>query len=219
MPRPSWSDAFVGHFVLGRRCSIRAVGTEVSIDSASDVLLLLFEATRRLGRKTSLSGVTRLQKLTFLVSKSAEYKQLEADGKAPDLGFRAYKMGPFTTEIYSGLEVLTSFQRPLLVARQAAEPAVQDEVDAREFAEDADLDQGYPARGPVPIPTVFALTAAGELVAGHLWRLAPVGLTAAIERVVREYGELPLRQLLRRVYSEYGAYTTRSEIKGQLRLA
>jgi hypothetical protein len=55
-------------------------------------------------------------------------------------------------------------------------------------------------------------------VAHRLWEDAPIELTELLQSIVRRFGRVPLRQLLRYVYTEHPDKTTRSEIKGQLGL-
>jgi len=44
-------------------------------------------------------------------------------------------------------------------------------------------------------------------------------MTDLLRRLVQRFGRVPLRQLLRYVYTEHADKTTRSEIKDQLGLA
>jgi hypothetical protein len=55
-------------------------------------------------------------------------------------------------------------------------------------------------------------------VALRLWDDAPIELTELLQRIVALFGRVPLRQLLRFVYTEHADKTTRSEIKDQLGL-
>jgi hypothetical protein len=183
-----------------------------SIDSTPDLVLLMLRAS---GGK--LTGITRLQKLAFLVTEDERYKRLVEAKKAPLLEFRPYKMGPFTPELYEAVQVLTSFTPPLMEAKPAS-PGVQDEVETALFVEGNDLDDAEPLPATGPQPAAFALTGSGKKVADYLWDESPQDLRSTVEAIVRDYGHLPLRELLRRVYREHEIWTTRSEIKGQLGL-
>lgn len=67
------------------------------IEDVSDLLLLVLRANTSAGR-SRLAGITRLQKLVFLVSEDPHYRDLVRLGEAPDVDFEPYKMGPFTPE-------------------------------------------------------------------------------------------------------------------------
>ena len=165
-----------------------------AIDSTPDLVLLVVRAA---GGK--LSSITRLQKLVFLITENPAYKRLVDAHEAPNPEFRPYKMGPFTPELYEAVQVLTSFEPPLLAAKPAS-PGAQDEVETALFVEGNDLDDAEPIPSGGPQPAAFALTGAGKKVADYLWRHSPSDLRAIVDAVVRDYGRLPLRELLRRVY-------------------
>ena len=183
-----------------------------AIDSTPDLVLLVVRAA---GGK--LNSITRLQKLVFLITEDARYKRLVEAHEAPHPEFRPYKMGPFAPELYEALQVLTSFEPPLMDAKPAT-PGAQDEVETALFVEGNDLDDAEPIPSGGPQPAAFVLTGSGKKVADYLWRDSPPDLRATVETVLRDYGRLPLRELLRRVYREHEEWTTRSEIKGQLGL-
>lgn len=187
----------------------------VRADSPSDLILLLLHANQATGHRV-WSGVTRLQKLAFLATRDPAYRMLVHRGEAPELEFEPYKMGPFTSELYDALETLTGFQPPL-VTTQPGTPPDQDDLEAARYADEVDLDfVDSPQLGPRP--TSFSLTPAGSKVAQRIWDDAPPELQEMLRRLVNLYGQMPLRQLLRRVYTEHKDMTTRSEIKGQIGL-
>jgi hypothetical protein len=186
------------------------------IEDVSDLLLLVLRANTSAGR-SRLAGITRLQKLVFLVSEDPHYRDLVRLGEAPDLDFEPYKMGPFTPEIYEGVEALASF-RPALLA-VSDDPASSDVLEAARYAEEVDLDAYTSRARTVQRPTEYRLTQDGKRVADALWHDAPERLRDAITRVVAKYGGLPLRELLRRVYQDHPTMTVRSEIREDLGLA
>lgn len=186
------------------------VAAQVKIDTPTDLVLLVLRASG-----AHVAGITRLQKLVFLVTQDPEYAQLVRRNEAPDVRFSPYKMGPFNADLYEAVETLQSFRPSLLSAAEASSGI--DEVETSRFIEDNDLDRSEPAYGQ-PMPTIFRLTPQGKTLAGKLWEIASPDLQRAIERVVRQYGNLPLRELLRRVYTQYPQWTSRSEIRDQLGL-
>lgn len=188
----------------------------VRADTPSDLVLLLLYANRLQGSRT-WSGVTRLQKLAFLATEEPAYQQLVTQHEAPEIHFEAYKMGPFTSELYDAVETLVSFE-PALVRATPGDLTGQDDVETARYVEEVDLDSVGRGSPGGPRPTTFELTVPGETVAHRLWEDAPIELTELLQRIVRRFGRVPLRQLLRYVYTEHADKTTRSEIKDQLGL-
>ena len=164
----------------------------------------------------AVAGVTRLQKLLFLTSASPEYATLVSRGDAPRIEFEPYRMGPFTPEIYDAIQVLAAFTPPLVKASNVADEE-PDQIELARYVDELDLDLNEPPGSP-PRPTLFELTADGRRVADWIWSRLPNDLSDVVRDVERDYGRLPLRELLRRVYERFPAMTTRSEIKGQLGL-
>ncbi|MFC7070625.1 DUF4065 domain-containing protein [Halobaculum lipolyticum] len=69
-----------------------------TIDRRTDVVLLLF------GYQSEIHGVTRLQKLLFLIEQETEFFQQY--GEAVAFEFAPYKMGPFSEHVYEEIEFL-----------------------------------------------------------------------------------------------------------------
>src|SRR4051794_9049062 len=105
------------------------------IEDVSDLLLLVLRANADAGR-SRLAGATRLQKLVFLVSEDPQYRDLVKRSEAPELDFEPYKMGPFTPDIYEGVEALASFKPALLTA--TIDPTSSDALESARYAEETD---------------------------------------------------------------------------------
>jgi hypothetical protein len=191
------------------------MATVNAIDSMSDLVLLALLARER-SRARPVAGVTRLQKLLFVLTATSQYRRLVAARLAPEANFQPYRMGPFTPDIYEAIQLLSSFQPPLISAVQEDDEEAGD-VELTKYVRELDLDQAEPGGAPSR-PVAYTLTAQGRFVAERLWDLLPAEMAGVFETTQRGYGSLPLRELLRRVYREYPEMTTRSEIKGQLGL-
>src|SRR5260370_26301053 len=66
-----------------------------------DVLLLIFESYERLFQKASFNGVTRLEKLVFLLGAEGNFKDIDSL-----FAFRAYKFGPYSKAVYEAADFL-----------------------------------------------------------------------------------------------------------------
>jgi len=189
---------------------------ERPIDAVSDLVLLMLLQNEERGVRR-LAGITRLQKLIFLLSESPQYLDLVGQGLAPEVHFEPYRMGPFTSEIYQAIDVLADF-RPSLISSDEGTRDRVDDVELDRYIDEVDLDRSEPPVTTDPRPTTFRLTDPGRLVARALAESAPQPLIQALKQVISEYGGLSLNELLRRVYTAYPKMTERSEIRSQLGL-
>jgi len=187
----------------------------IPIDSVTDLTLLLLLDAENEGQQ-SLAGTTRLQKLLFLLAQRPDYQALVDQGKAPQLQFQPYRMGPFTPDVYEAVELLEEFDPPLIAVAESR--SREGELELDRYVDEIDLDRFEPAVSRAPRPTLYRLTADGRKVARELKANADPVLRGAISAITGEFGALPLRELLRRVYRDYPAFTSRSEIKEKLGL-
>lgn len=188
----------------------------ILLDSVSDLILLILLAQRRIWGQ-ALAGTTRLQKLLFLLSRSAEYATLRQGGEVPDLRFRPYKMGPFTPEIYEGVELLATFEPPLIATTRSPSAETED-LEVAEYASEVDLDGSHSTYEFALRPASYDLTKEGATVATRLWAATPPEMQRRISKLVQQYGAMPLTDLLRAVYRDHKDMTGESEIKERLGL-
>jgi len=188
------------------------VGSSVPVDAVSDLILLILHANSRKHGRSSLAGTTRLQKLLFLLTQSPVYRGLLEEKAVPEVEFEPYKMGPFTPDLYRAVDLLANFNPPLVVARPA-ERAGPDQTELHRYLEDVDLER---ATATSARPATYALSDVGSRLAAQLWDASPSALHTAVTSIVNDYAALPLRELLRLVYSQYPEMTERSEIKVDL---
>lgn len=131
------------------------------------------------GRR-EVDGVTRFQKLVFLAQEEAGLGDL--------FTFESHKYGPFSKELYKGLDELESKN---LVR--------QEKVRTRSGNE----------------KIVYTLTGRGQQVLKHYLNndeedVKPV--FDAVQKIKQEHNDKPLERLLRYVYNKYPDYTGESEI-------
>ena len=159
-----------------------------------DVVLLLVDSVERfLGRE--LRGITRLEKLVFLLAKEEKLEPAMA------YDFRAYKFGPFSKDVYQatdflrGIDFIKVDERPVVSYYNTNEELALEELIDDDSAPAIDQKE-----------KVFRLTDRGRTAAENMrssWTVHhPVEL-AKIEGVVKRYAKLPLNQLIRYVYRQF----------------
>jgi uncharacterized protein YwgA len=167
-----------------------------------------------------LGGITRLQKLLFLLEEEEGLKPTEGGYE-----FEAYKAGPYSPELYDDLEFLENLG--LLkgeVTSEASEPEAE-EVDlsfdhlmgqeSEKSAEGADVDG--PASADSYEERRFRLTDDGRKRIEQLLLSGDVAPVAnKIRRIKSKYGKYSLNDLLYHVYTKYPEMTTESEIRDKV---
>lgn len=153
------------------------------IDRETDTLFLLFSFAPR------IHGVTRVQKLLFLLNEETEYA--EEYGAPVLFEFVPYDMGPFAVEVYEELEFL-------------------EEIDAIsiEGQDKGDL--------PDEAPEVFQLTEKGEKIARQIQSVLDPKVRDDLREFVEKYADMDLEQLLRYVYEEYPKMAEESKISDEI---
>jgi hypothetical protein len=170
---------------------------------------------------SGLGGVTRLQKLLFLLEEEEGLKATEGGYE-----FQAFKAGPYSPELYDDLEFLENLG--LLrgeVTSEASEPEAE-EVDRLSFdhligREVEKSTEGEDVDGPASADTYeerrFRLTDRGRERTEQLLKSAEVGpVVNKIRRVKSKYGKYSLNDLLYHVYTKYPEMTTESEIRDKV---
>lgn len=155
------------------------------IDRRTDVVFILFYHAE------SIHGITKLQKLLFLVEEETEFFQECGDDLAFE--FDAHKMGPFSEHVYEELRFLQQLN------------AIETEpMEGKDDDPEALTNK------------VFTITPKGEKIAAELVNQLNEKHNEELAELVAKYNPMKLTELLRHVYSEYPRYTTESEIKDEI---
>ena len=174
----------------------------------ADLVLLLLFARGASGKQAeSITGITRLTKLLFLLENETDVK----DG----FKFIPYKMGPYSVEITPVIEFLTNFPNPddpLVLKHKLDTPTKIDPEEVR-YTEDIVSDNDSPYSFAEENNQTFSLTDKGKKVAEVVWNEQTEDTQKSLEAIKSKYGTLSLRQLLKYVYSHYEDMTSNSEIK------
>ncbi len=183
------------------------------VENSLDLLLvLLFAPGSKEDEGKPIEGITRLQKLIFLLNQ----------GKGPDslvkianeYNYEAYKMGPYTSSLREDLDLLVSLG---LIGTERLRYMISDDQDDSEYdVDDPDYKQERKYRRIES--QKFFLTEKGKEAGGELWG----NLSSRDQKALKEFKEfycsLSLRQLLIFVYDQFPNFTVKSEIKEQLEL-
>ncbi|MCY3786760.1 MAG: hypothetical protein OXG47_08570 [bacterium] len=164
------------------------------------ILLLLVAPTRWPQAENRINGITRLEKLLFLIDQECEYD----DAPSEPFNFIPYHYGPYSKEVYESVELLEEVG---LIAEK------------REFT-DSDLDYAEEllysdTATEISYERQFLLTSDGTRVAEYLSRAHPQ-LQQQIHRLKDKYAGLSLQDLIYNVYSRYPGYTGRSVIREKI---
>ena len=182
-----------------------------SLDSKS--LLLCMIAIQGDDITGEIGGITRLQKLIFLLEK--EYGIQSKDDR---FEFTAYKAGPYSSNLYDDLEFLENIGH---LKSEIVGEAVQEEVteiDALNFEDlisaESDLGVGFADNY---LERSFKLTDQGREKVKELMQDQTYGtIFEGIRRIKSKYGNYSLQDILYYVYSKYPEMTTESQIKDKV---
>lgn len=184
-----------------------------------DLLLLMIglDPSGRPGGE--LGGLTRLQKLIFLLDKKEGL-----EGAASGFDFVPYKAGPYSSRIYDDLEFLENLGYLASEIVAEASDAEAQELDLEEsLGDDLDFE--------TLIPNDAHLRQSPDMYEERRFRLTPKGLAKveklllsgvhqpqieAIRRVKSRFSTLALSDLLYYVYTKYPESAVESEIRSKV---
>ena len=164
-----------------------------------------------------LGGLTRLQKLLFLLEEEEGLRPTEEGYE-----FEAYKAGPYSPKLYDDLEFLENLGLLKAEITSAASAAEAEEVDrlsfdhlmGRDVERSSDGDFDGAAAADTYEERRFQLTDEGRTRIEQLLQSGEVMPVAnKIRRIKSKYGKYSLNDLLYHVYTKYPAMTTESEIR------
>ena len=168
----------------------------LEIDDA--VVLLLGAPSDSPALSSRIEGITRLEKLLFLLERETSFATLLTE----DAEFRSDNFGPLSVKAYQAVD--------LLVAAGLA----NDSADIASSRDDTWESQEVLGLEPDPYATRdIALTDLGRKYYAALLDELPPGTETELAEFKDRFATLPLRQLIRYVYKRYPEYTDRSLIR------
>jgi len=161
-----------------------------------DTLLLLFLALSGSKTQHKIAGITRVEKLMYLLQEETGFS-----GKRQDkFDFKAWKFGPFSQEIYQSIDLLSS-----LTLVDVEERELANYVDYMERDELVETDQEEPR-----VEKVFSLTARGKKVAEALQKTISPKDWEELTKLTHKFERVPLTSLIQYVYHKYPETTSKS---------
>jgi hypothetical protein len=168
-----------------------------------DAIVLLLGAPSSKERQGYLEGVTRLEKLIFLLERETPAR----DWMTEKADFRSWRFGPFSSKIYEAADTLAAAG----IIRDSASKAanVEDRWESlTALMDEQDVDP-YTTR-------TFELTERGRKYYNALLQELPPDAERVLADFNTKFGRLPLRRLVRYVYERYPQFTDRSEIRDEI---
>ena len=180
-------------------------------ESALDILItLLFAKGSEEHFGEPIEGITRLDKILYLLSESSEFKQIVNKGYT----FEADRFGPFAPEIFDDMAALK--QEGIIRVVSAREPRNKIETVDEETVEQV-LDEDKAKEKNVTWKTYpverYELTERGLQIGSLLYNGLAENQRMKLEEMKEDFGKMNLKSLLHYVYSKYPRMTEKSEIR------
>lgn len=179
-------------------------------ESGLDVLLMLLYASDGNRLQAPINGITRLDKLMFLVSRFEEFEPLFRE----DYEFIPYNFGPFATELLDDVEALKGQG---LVQYEKRNPQSASETrDAEIIDEETGEFDDNEVTWDMYSCEIYSLTPAGAEIAGKIFAGASKEQQEIVTKVKTSFNNKSLTGLLRYVYRTYPVYAKRSLIREKI---
>lgn len=194
---------------------------EMQLDP-EDIILLLLEANEKVLGKFAVAGVTRLEKLLFLLQRETNFEKMDSFYE-----FTAHNYGPFSKEVYEALDFLEGVELIQVKERvhsshyaNVGEILLLQEIAnvgeirlLQEISEEGEAEEVTTDNTIGVTEKLFTLTENGHKVAQKLRQTIEKRRPKDIEElngIICRYGKLPLNQLIRYVYHKYPEMTVKS---------
>lgn len=164
------------------------------------ILLLLVAPTRHAQAVNRINGITRLEKLLFLIEQECDYESYVDER----FNFIAYNYGPYSKEVYEAVDILK--QAGLVEEERKITDSVLDNAEEL-LCSDTTTEISYERQ--------FILTDNGEAVAKYLANHHSK-LQKKMSEIKNEYAGLTLQDLIFQVYTQYPDYAEKSHIREKI---
>ena len=180
------------------------------VENSLDLLLVLLYAPGKEGKMgESIEGITRLQKLMFLLQEGNGPEQLVKIAKE-QFKFQPYKMGPYAESLRGDIDELLSVG---LLQTDRLRYLITDDGD---MSDEGIEYENYGQKDKTVESVRYSLTKIGMEVGNELWESMNEKSQQELIKLKAFFGALSLRQLLIFVYERYPNMTGESEIREEL---
>lgn len=179
----------------------------------TDLMLLLLYAPDHTGKYAgALHGITRVEKLLFLLENEGGLTSLAESYK-----FEPYKFGPFSSDVYDVIQALESWE--LVDVRRRTITDYYESAETQRLDEDLSDEEGDIERGRLEgnekaaiQEKIITLTERGKQLAEKL--VAKLGTEDwnTLTSIKQKYGAMSLRHLIAYVYDTYPESAIKSEL-------
>jgi len=173
---------------------------QFEVDDA--IVLLLGAPAQSPSLRGRIEGITRLEKLVFLLERETELGKLLTE--PPE--FEPHNFGPFSAKVYQAVETLESAD--LITDSAVLAPTEEDSWESDQLIGEEPA-TAFTTRD-------FELTDLGRRYYNALLSELPSNTEAVLQAFKDRFAGLPLRQLIRYVYTRYDDQTTKSVIRDQI---
>jgi len=201
-------------FLKSNTAKVAKVDEAWNLESALDVLIvLLYEEGPRGRTGESIEGITRLDKIMYLLSESPEFEEAINKGYT----FQADNYGPFAPEIFDDIEALK--QEGIIKVVSAREPknkieTIDQESNEKTLAEEKEAYENVSWK-TYPIER-YELTDRGMQIGSLLHNGLTEKQRVKLQEIKKTFGQISLKNLLHYVYSKYPKMTERSKIREKI---
>lgn len=175
---------------------------QVPIEVDDAIILLLGAPSDVPSLKNRIEGITRLEKLMFLLEKESDLRGILTE----DAEFEPHQFGPFSSKIYQEVEILSAAN--LIDDSAKLAQSSEDTWEAEEIV-GAEQSAQFVTRD-------ISLTDRGRKYYDSLIADLPKGTEKSLKSFKAQFAGLPLSQLIRYVYQRHEPYTVNSIIKDQV---
>ena len=175
----------------------------MAVKSAADLMVLLLYAKGYTGNlNEEIRGITRLEKLMYLLLKEGGFGEMLFQ----EVAFEAYDFGPYSAEVYDLLESLSMMG--IVTIRQEEISNIKDIIDIYYAEEEGQVEE------PARIMEIYSLTRdRGFRIARKLLQERVTDEEfKRVENIKTKYNGLKLEDLLKYVYETYPESAKKSRI-------
>jgi hypothetical protein len=149
-----------------------------------------------------INGITRLEKLIFLLEKEGDVGEWLQE--SPE--FESHNFGPFSSKVYQAVEALVGYG--LLEDSKVATTTTEDTWESENVLGSDAVDQFAERR--------FRLTDKGRRYYESLRSELPPDAVQSLSKFKGRFGSIPLAKLVRYVYQNYEQFTDKSLIRKRI---